>query len=754
MSQNLADGLCADRAPGTIGAARRRRDRRLRAFLKHERLAVAMNMATIQHHSHMKSAVVDVCVQVGSPLAPVTVYAAPAPAVTYAAPAPVVGYVSPAPAVSYTAPAPVVGYVAPAPAVTHAAPAPVFEYVAPAPVSEYIAPAPAVSFVAPSQQLRPACAATVATGVNLDVTGMVYPHFSSTAVVGSASQVVGSLPHGEVFAAPVFNQVHQEQLAGDEIPENLVEIPVVPEQVIPLRVVGPLPPADEFTVSVYSPVHQQQFSAGDTTENIADFPVVQEQVLVQDIPRLVGSSPPVDEFTAFVARRPLPLVEVQPSARAQRHIVEDLGQVIAGLRPERLVDARGPHGGLERVRHSAVEPPIPGCVVLVQEPEAHDNTTTRYLLKKALQRKEEEEEAEKEEEVDELLAIPLGLRTPAQRARLYELISASSQARRRKRKKRRKRKTPKSSSFRSSSGVRPRRCGQGSRSRSSSSGGCGRLREHVRQVPAVADLQWKVPPSISSTKWWTFQLCYGDRYGCLQVQFLDHVVFPARYCATTGPLGPHSADICAGSAVAVSSMVVDIPVFAQLLLPMVLPVQKTIETPQLQSVRWSMPLLCRSCHARCRSDRCSWFRHCRKLWRCRSCSSSIFFLYQVVDISVVVQRQFPMVLFRTIEILQLQYTDKVIDVPVVPVLFPSAGVEKTAKLPRSSWTRWLTCPCVQRQVPMSQSTRLGRRCVHAATSSRQCREVPQSCSSTRCSSSEEGDFAAFCAIFRTPSAWT
>ena len=90
----------------------------------------------------------------------------------------------------------------------------------------------------------------------------------------------------------------------------------------------------------------------------------------------------------------------------------------------------------------------------------------------------------------------------------------------RKRKKRSKRKLPKSSS-----GVRVRRCGQGSRSRSSSSCGCGRLCEHVRHVPAVADLQWKVPPSISSTKWWTFQLCYGDRYGCLQVQFLDNVVF-------------------------------------------------------------------------------------------------------------------------------------------------------------------------------------------------------------------------------------
>ena len=262
MSQNLADGLRADRAPGTVGAARRRRNRRLRASLKHERSAVAMNLATVQHHSHMKSAVVDVCVQVGSPLAPVTEYVAPAPSVTYAAPAPV------------------------------------FEYVAPAPVLEYIAPAPAVSFVAPGQQLRPAStAAAVTTGVNLDA-----------AVEGSASQVVGLLPLGEVFAAPVFHHVHQEQLAGGEIPETL-------------------PPAEEFPVPVYNPVHHEQFSAGDMTENFAFFPVVQEQVLGQAIPRLVGSSPPVDEFTAYVARRPLPLVEVQPSVRAQRHIVEDLGEL-------------------------------------------------------------------------------------------------------------------------------------------------------------------------------------------------------------------------------------------------------------------------------------------------------------------------------------------------------------------------------------------------------------------------------------------
>ena len=79
MFPNPADGLRADRAPGTVEAARRRRDRRLRAFLKHERMAVAMNMATIHHHSFMKSAVVDVSVQVGSPCAQSTGYVLPTP---------------------------------------------------------------------------------------------------------------------------------------------------------------------------------------------------------------------------------------------------------------------------------------------------------------------------------------------------------------------------------------------------------------------------------------------------------------------------------------------------------------------------------------------------------------------------------------------------------------------------------------------------------------------------------------------------
>ena len=183
------------------GAARRRRERRFRSFWRHELMAVKMATLTACHHSAQKK--------------PAVTHAVTQADLTH-------GEVTSAPAVTYAAPAPVFGFVAPSPAVTFAAPAPVFDSVAPAPLFEYVAPAPALSFVAPSPHLRPAYTAdAVTTGVNLDAE-----------FVGSASQVVGSLPHGEVFAAPMFHQVHQEQLAGGDIPENLVEFPVVQKQVL------------------------------------------------------------------------------------------------------------------------------------------------------------------------------------------------------------------------------------------------------------------------------------------------------------------------------------------------------------------------------------------------------------------------------------------------------------------------------------------------------------------------------------------
>ena len=50
-------------------------------------------------------------------------------------------------------------------------------------------------------------------------------------------------------------------------------------------------------------------------------------MLVQAIPRFVGAFPPVEEFTAYVARRPPPLVEVRPSVRALRHVAEQLADI-------------------------------------------------------------------------------------------------------------------------------------------------------------------------------------------------------------------------------------------------------------------------------------------------------------------------------------------------------------------------------------------------------------------------------------------
>ena len=224
MFQNLADSSCADRAHGTVGAARRRRDRRLRAFLKHERMTVAMNLATIQHHSYMKSAVVDVGVQVESPLAPVT---------------------------------------------------------------EYVAPA----------QVPPVYSTTTVT------TDLVYPQFSSTAVEPSAPCVVGSLPPVEEFTEPVDDHVHQEQIFAGEMTENIVEIPVVQEEVIVQaipEVVDSLPHVEEFTGPGFNQVHHEQNPA---------IPVVTEYFPMTDDE---GS-----ELSAGV--RPAPLEEGRPQVKLPRH---------------------------------------------------------------------------------------------------------------------------------------------------------------------------------------------------------------------------------------------------------------------------------------------------------------------------------------------------------------------------------------------------------------------------------------------------
>ena len=247
------------------------------------------------HHSYRKAAEFEIGVHAGAPLAQVTEYVAPAPAVVCDVSAPVI------------------------------------EYVSSAPVIECVAPAPAVTFVVPSQQLPPVyTTTTVTTGDNSDMFSLVYPQFSTTAVEPYAPRVVASLLPLEEFSGPVYDQVHQEQIAASEM-----------------------------------------------TENIAEIPVVQEQVIV-------------------------------------------------GTRPERLVDARGRRGGLERAacpRSSLVAIPCLGGGA-----DGVDVTTTRFLLGMALLQKQEEEEEvrkreeEEEEELKRIRNIPLNQLTPLQRQKLASWI--------------------------------------------------------------------------------------------------------------------------------------------------------------------------------------------------------------------------------------------------------------------------------------------------------------------------------------------
>ena len=168
---------------------------------------------------------------------------------------------------------------------------------------------------------------------------------------------------------------------------------------------------------------------------------------------------------------------------------------LPGERPGCLVDPV-PQRSDRTVRRSAGDSlPTPGLPVLAgASGEAVDAFTLSFLTAKALEDKRKEEVARKEAQKEAkrrkkqdavdaamvefrtLLVLPKERETPETQRRLDELHQllyspSSSSGARRKKKKRRKKKTPKSSSFRSSSGVRPRRCGPGSRFRSSSSGG-------------------------------------------------------------------------------------------------------------------------------------------------------------------------------------------------------------------------------------------------------------------------------------------
>ena len=66
-------------------------------------------------------------------------------------------------------------------------------------------------------------------------------------------------------------------------------------------VVGSLPPLEELDAPVYDQIHQEQIVAGETTQHRVGHPAVQEQVAVQEIPQapqVVDSSPLLGDVTA------------------------------------------------------------------------------------------------------------------------------------------------------------------------------------------------------------------------------------------------------------------------------------------------------------------------------------------------------------------------------------------------------------------------------------------------------------------------
>ena len=212
------------------------------------------------------------------------------------------------------------------------------------------------------------------------------------------------------------------------------------------RVVGSLPPVGEFSAPVYDQVHQELVASSENTENFAEIPVVHEQVIVQDIPDVIAPLPLAQEFSALVY--------------GQVH------QVFVGLRPERLVDARRPQ------RCGRTVPSVGAPVLTVQS-----------LRQQALKKKKEEEEEERRKR-DEKKKLEARERKRAKALKgwdeeaLWQLNrriqagstlssveyaawyywdgGASSSSSKRKRKKKRKKKLPRASSHSSSGRARRR----------------------------------------------------------------------------------------------------------------------------------------------------------------------------------------------------------------------------------------------------------------------------------------------------------
>ena len=138
----------------------------------------------------------------------------------------------------------------------------------PAPVTEYVAPAPAVA------------------------------PFSSPAVTF-------------VAPAPVIDYVAPAHSVTHAVPAPVIDY------VTPAPVFGFIAPAPAG--SFVAPCQQLRPAYADDAAVVVS--------ASQVIPLRVVGSLHAEEFTVYVARRPPPLFDVRPSSRAQRHFMEDLGEL-------------------------------------------------------------------------------------------------------------------------------------------------------------------------------------------------------------------------------------------------------------------------------------------------------------------------------------------------------------------------------------------------------------------------------------------
>ena len=139
----------------------------------------------------------------------------------------------------------------------------------------------------------------------------------------------------------MYNQIYQEQIVAGETTQNTFENQAVQEQVIvqensELQVMERI---QEQIVEIAKEVPQERVQQR-TVEQIVRVPApqIQEQVIVQEIPQVVDSFPPLQEFVAPMCNQVL------------------LEQFVATERPHVLVQDIQVLQILERIQEQIVEP--------------------------------------------------------------------------------------------------------------------------------------------------------------------------------------------------------------------------------------------------------------------------------------------------------------------------------------------------------------------------------------------------------------